>query len=80
MADAILIAQNHFFAMMPPEFSLSLVYSASYFCDDEETWTIIISLVDVNHNYGEHSVVMGGGYAYVISKANGKILEISSGE
>ena len=78
--EAVLIAQNHLFAMRPPEFSLRVTYSANYIREDEETWTILVAEYDVNPNDEEHSVVMGGGYTYVIEKATGRILEITAGE
>ena len=78
--EAILIAQNHLFAIQPPECSLSLTYSAFYLREDEETWTILVAKYDVNPNDEEDSVVMGGGYTYVIEKSTGRILEITAGE
>lgn len=78
--EAVLIAQNHLFAMQPPESSLSLTYSAKYLRDDEETWTILVAKYDVNPNDEYDYVVKGGGYTYVIEKATGRILEIIAGE
>ena len=80
MADAILIAQGHLFAMKQPEFSLDLVYSAKYIRDDEKTWTILVSMYDVNLKDEYINTVFGGGYTYVIDKATGRILEIRAGE
>ena len=80
MADAILIAQNHLFAMLPPEFSLEIAYSAWYLSDNEESWTILVGQDDVNPNDEYIYNVKGGSYIYVINKFTGKILEIRSGE
>ena len=77
--EAILIAQNHLFAIQPPECSLSLTYTAEYIRDDEETWTILVSENDVNPYDGDW-IIKGGGYTYVIEKSTGKILEITLGE
>ena len=83
LADAIMIAQTHYFAVFYPNYSnsnSSMVDVAELIKEDLENWYINIAPKDVRDD--DNSFVhKGQSYLYTISKETGTIIEIdSSGE
>ena len=81
LADAIIIAQTHYFAVYYTDSSDNyMVDVAKLLKEDSESWYINIAPRDVTDD-GETYIYKGQSHLYVISKETGVIIEIdSSGE
>ena len=78
LGDAILIAQNHYFATETPSNLSTHVMTAKDISkitgDSEDRWYILISEECIG-KCGEIHKVLGGGYLYVIDKNTGEIVD-----
>jgi len=73
LADAILIAQNHFFNTFAKELPDGYIYTAKHAKESEKYWNISIFDKGINESYTES---IDDNYVYVIDKTNGEIVRI----
>lgn len=79
LGDAILIAQNHYFATETPSNLSTHIMTAKDISkitgDSEDRWYILISEECIGKCGDEIHKVFGGGYLYVIDKNTGEIVD-----
>lgn len=78
IGDAILIAQNHFFATYDTTLPEGFIYTAKWIDgENDDYWYILIYQKDINN---PENLIDGGCFTYIINKSTGEIVDIEAGE
>ncbi|MBO5338340.1 MAG: hypothetical protein J6A96_01420 [Clostridia bacterium] len=78
IGDAILIAQNHFFATYDTTLPEGFIYTAKWIDgENDDYWYILIYQKDINN---PENLIVGGCFTYIINKSTGEIVDIEAGE